>query len=485
MKKYFILPLMAMSLMTFTACGDDETEIKGGDNGGDGPVVPIVDDKFNDKSGDGTGAISSNAMAVSAQQKNLEEIGKEALTYVSALDFEYWKQLAEYMDDHYFDGDFDSDVVENYFEDFIESTKLGTSTEEEHYSWSDYYYTYTDYRKLIVLSNLKARFTAGSRGWSKENANGLEFVFNDQNGNQCVATLTTSGSSKTVHVMDDNDWGNYRSDYDSNTDKYISYEEVDRNKFYVSVPENINVVVKVAGKERVKIMANINLGSIEKESIDLSKTTFEGSVTAVLDEYSFQTTNTKYVPNSSVTSSFTMAKSGKVLLTAQCNVSDFKLNGVSGDIADEDTWDDIEDDADVVGGKASFRVNVINKLQINGVLTNIQSFVDAARDIDRYDEDESKFKNAVNRMNNVAKVGVYYDGKPEKQAEFAFKAFEDRYDSYWGSESYWECEPVVVFADGSSYSLIEENNFFNEKAFKSLIDAFENLCDDFEELLDD
>lgn len=489
MKKYFVLPLMALGLMTITACGDDEPEVNAGSNNGSHtPDAPIVDNKFNDKSGDGTGSISQNAIAVSEQQKRLEDIGKEALTYVSSFDFEYWKQLAEYMDDHYFDGDFKDDAVEDYFEDFVESTKLGTSKEEEHEDWGDYIYTYNDYKKLIKLSNLKARFTAGSRAWSMEKADCLEFIFNDQNGSQCVATLTTSGASKTVHLMDDYDWNDYHSEQNPTTGKWTGYEDCDRDRFYVTIPENINVVVTVGGKERVKVAAKINLNGIVNEAIDLSKTTFDGSVTAVFDAYSFQTTNTKYVPNSTAVASFAMAKNGKVLLTAQCNVGDFKLNGVSGDVADENTWDDFDDVADVVGGKASFRVNLLNKLQINGVLSNAQSFVDAVRDADKNDENESKFKSAIELMNKVAKVGVYYDGKAEKQAELAFKAFEDKYDSYWGSayeESYWEYQPVVIFADGSSYSLFEENNFFNERSFKSLIDAFENLCDDFENLFDE
>lgn len=474
MKKYFYLPILALGMLAFNACGDDDptedVENNGGNNGNSNTNTT-------DKSGDGTGSISANALAPSAQQERLQSIGKEALSYFSALDFTYYKDLAEYADDKYFDNDdFSNDVVEDYFEDMIESTKLGSTQEKETYSYWTYIYTYNDVKKLIMLSNLKARFTAGSRKWSREDADHLEFVFTDHNGSQCVASVKSSGASKTVHVMDDNSWGSYYYDYENNT----SYDECDREKYYISIPENINVTFTVSGTERVTVSTKINLNGIQNETFDLDKSSVDATVTAKVDAYTFKTTNTKYTPNSTVQTTFSMSKNGKTILSGECKVGDFKLTGVSGDAMDEDVWDDMEDDFDISGGKGSFRLNLLGKMQINGVLSNVQTLIDDARDADKYDEDEQKFKKAVERMNNVISVGVYYDGKNEKQAEFSLKAFEHKGWSY----TYWEYQPVLSFADGSSYSLTEENSFFNEKSFKSLIDQFEDLVDDFEDLFD-
>ena len=473
---------MAMGLLTFNACGDDEPEKNVENVDGSGTGTGTTDnDKVpggNDNSGNGTGDISNNALPASEQQAKLQSIGQEALSCVSAMDFQYWKDLADYLDRHYLDNDdMDNDAIEEFFEDFVESSHLGsnTKTEEGYWTWT-YIYKYDDYRKLVKLSNLKARFVAGSRKWTKENADHLEFVVNDQNGKQVVMSLTTSGNTKTVHVIDEENWG--KNDYDRDKKEETFY--IDRDKYYVTIPEHITVSVKVGGSERMKTNVGIKLDGIQNEIADLSKTICDASATVTLDSYVFKTTNTKYVPNNTLQTVFSMAKGGKSILTVEFNVGDFKLSNISGDVADEDTWETIGEDIDITNGKASFRLNLLGKLQINGVVSNIQSFVEAMEDAKDCEKDEMKFKQCIERINNTATVGVYYDGKSDKQAEFLFKAFEQK---NWNG-TYWDAEPVLAFADGSSYSLLEENRFFDESSFKKLIDQFEDLCEDFEDLFD-
>ena len=475
---------MAMGLLTFNACGDDEPEknVENVDGSGtgtgttDNDKVPGGNDNSgNDNSGNGTGDISNNALPASEQQAKLQSIGQEALSCVSAKDFQYWKDLADHLNREYLDNDdMDNDAIEDFFEDFVESSHLGSNSKKEEGYWT-YVYEYDNYRQLVNLSNLKARFVAGSKKWTKENADHLEFVVKDQNGSQVELCLTTSGNTKTVHVIDEE----HLQEYWPGDETGVETEFIDRDRYYVTIPENITISVKVGGRERMKTNVNIKLDGIQNEIADLSKTIFDASATVTLDSYVFKTTNTKYVPNNTLQTVFSMAKDGKSILTVEFNVGDFKLSNISGDVADKDTWETIGEGTEITNGKASFRLNLLGKLQINGVVDDIHSFVEAMEDADKYNEEnEMKFKQCIDNINKIATVGVYYDGKPEKQAEFLFKAFEQK---SWNG-TYWDAEPVLAFADGSSYSLLEESDFFNESSFKKLIDQLENLCEDFDAL---
>ena len=55
--------------------------------------------------------------------------------------------------------------------------------------------------------------------------------------------------------------------------------------------------------------------------------------------------------------------------------------------------------------------------------------------------------------------------------------FEERDWNY----SYWDAEPVLTFSDGSSYSTFEA--FFNDKDFKTTVDAFKTFADKYADLM--
>ena len=73
--------------------------------------------------------------------------------------------------------------------------------------------------------------------------------------------------------------------------------------------------------------------------------------------------------------------------------------------------------------------------------------------------------------NDLLDLGVYYDGGSLEQARVKLEVFEDK------GKGRWECEPVIYFADGSSYTTFEA--FFNEVDFADVVDAANNLVDGF------
>lgn len=475
-KKLLMLPVFALGMGVLTSCSDDPVSNR--DNTPETPVAPT----FRDESGDGTGFISDNAKSMEEQQAYLESIGKEAVGIVKTTDFDYWKELAIHLNRKYFENDyFENDAVESWFENLVETTKLNEHSDSERGQFWTYIYEYTDYKKLLVLSNLKAHFNAGIRGWEKEgNAENLKFTFPDQNGASSELTLTTSGQTKTLHILDDESLAGFINNYEMKT----SIESIDNDQYYIQVPEVIELTFKVAGTERIKTVIRFDLSSFVTETVDLSRNSFNANAQVTLDSYQFTTTNTAYKPNRQLATNFTVAKDNKAVLVFSTNLTDFTATGIGGSIADEDTWDKM-DDASFTGGNGTFRLNLLNKIQVNGRINNLSSVQNAMKTISDY-RTEAEFKQGVASLNSAFTVGVYYDGKNEKNAFLRFESFSNR---DWNGAVRWEFEPVVVMLDKRgnevSYSLVEENFFFNDNAFSSLIDAYEKLLNDFERFLDD
>lgn len=471
--KFFACAGFALALTC--ACGDDPVTPNP-----DGPTEEVVDpdDPETDpkNAGDGTGEISSNALSPADQQAKMQAVAKDFLGCFKASDFQYWVDLSFHIGDQYVDNDyFDNDVVEDWFEDLAEVTKLGTRKNNGGYQdWTGAYHywedIYTQQEKLIKLANIKGKFTAELKGWKRETASNLQFIAKDHNGDKIEATLTTSGSSKKVRLYSDTDWRDY--EMIGNT----SYYYYDENTYIVEVPEVITLSFKAAGKERMKVTMNTKLDSLKEDKIYVNTTSIAASTTMKIDDYTCTVSNLAYTPNDKAGVDATFSKGNTLLMSASVNVSDWNLSG-DGPI------DDFED-GEFLGGKGTIRFNVMNKIQLNATVTNARAFADAIDEAD-YD-DEAKMKAAANKMNRYMKAGLYY-GTKDKQADFRFEPFEtDRwYNSYYGGyRSEWSIYPVIAFADGSSYSLFEETAFFNENAFDSVIKLFNQLVEDFERLVD-
>lgn len=460
MKKYF-LPLIAIALMVVSSCGDDEIKPNQKPSKNDQELVP------------------------SSQKQKMQDVGMKALGYVSALDFTYWRNLADHVNDSYIDNeDYETEDVEDFFEDLVESIKIGGHTEKEEYYWDTYIYSYTDYKKLIMLNKIHAHFTAGRYGWEKESGqhNDLQFTFNDQNGKKCVAKMTTSGKTQVIHIVNLEDWEDYESYYDYSNNHYYDTEYIDNNKYYVEVPEQINITFTVDGQKRINVSIKLDINGIENEVIDLSKLRFNASADVTIDKYEFKTTNIKYEVNNTISTEYKFIKDGKTVVTLDFSAKDFKVDGIGGDITEEDTWDYIEDEVQVSDGNASISIDILGELQVKATVKDFGRIRDIIEKLDDDEESENKFKRDVDELNKLVDANLYYDGTSTKQASFKFMAFEEE---DWDDERYWEMHPIISFSDGSSYSLFEETIFFNEHDFKNLIDKAKQIFEDFEDLIED
>ena len=446
------------------SCGGDDDSV-------DSPIVnpdPIVPEEPS----------KNEAMTPLEQKEYLDVIARGFMDKTPASDFNEISKLYNHISNTYTDN-YNWDEVGDWGREIFESLKesLGTTDkEQEKDSWGEYNYIYTNYKALVMASNFKGQFKAIGNKWELSKADDLQFIFSDQYGKECVLKLVTSGNVKKVFIGNIDEWVDYNYDYSN--DYYISNDYYDRTQLTVGVPENIVVTLTQGGSQVVKVTAKLNIGDLSNDKFDLSKNQLTASTLVELNNgYKFNVSQVAYKGNNQTSVSFDMSKNGESLASVafssdisgipSCNIDAM----VSGNIDEEDFNNSNMKNVYV-------KLDIMGKLQIQGTLSDVRKFTDYINEADDNDDDEKTFKSFVNQANSLANFNLFYDGKSTKQATVTLEAFEEE---SWNGMKYWYMEPMLNFYDGSSYSTFDA--FFNDKDFKSVIDAFEKLADNYASLI--
>ena len=446
------------------SCGGDDDSV-------DSPIVNPDPIKPEEPS-------KNEAMTPLEQKEYLDVIARGFMDKTPASDFNEISKLCNHISNTYTDN-YDWDEVGDWGSEIFESLKksLGTTDkEQEKDSWGEYNYIYTNYKALVMASNFKGQFKAIGNKWELSKADDLQFIFSDQHGKECVLKLVTSGNVKKVFIGNIDEWVDYNYDYSN--DYYISNDYYDRTQLTVGVPENIVVTLTQGGSQVVKVTVKLNIGDLSNDKFDLSKNQLTASTLVELNNgYKFNVSQVAYNGNNKTSVSFDMSKNGESLASVafssdisgipSCNIDAM----VSGNIDEEDFNNSNMKNVYV-------KLDIMGKLQIQGTLSDVRKFTDYINEADDNDDDEKTFKSYVNQANSLANFNLFYDGKSTKQATVTLEAFEEE---SWNGIKYWYMEPMLNFYDGSSYSTFDA--FFNDKDFKSVIDAFEKLADNYASLI--
>ena len=446
------------------SCGGDDDSV-------DSPIVtpdPIVPEEPS----------KNEAMTPLEQKEYLDVIARGFMDKTPASDFNEISKLCNHISNTYTDS-YDWDEVGDWGSEIFESLKesLGTTDkEQEKDSWGEYNYIYTNYKALVMASNFKGQFKAIGNKWELSKADDLQFIFSDQHGKECVLKLVTSGNVKKVFIGNIDEWVDYNYDYSN--DYYISNDYYDRTQLTVGVPENIVVTLTQGGSQVVKVTVKLNIGDLSNDKFDLSKNQLTASTLVELNNgYKFNVSQVAYNGNNKTSVSFDMSKNGESLASVAFS-SD--ISGIPSCNIDALVSENIdEEDFNNSNMKNVYvKLDIMGKLQIQGTLSDVRKFTDYINEADDKDDDEKTFKSYVNQANSLANFNLFYDGKSTKQATVTLEAFEEE---SWNGMKYWYMEPMLNFYDGSSYSTFDA--FFNDKDFKSVIDAFEKLADNYASLI--
>lgn len=474
MKKYLFkagtfATILLASTLTLTSCGDDD-EGESNKPGSEQPDEPVTPEKPS----------TGEALDPLQQKQRMEQIAKDVLAMMPASDFREYTDLAHHIEREY-NEDYNWESVNKWarqcWDDALKS--IGKTSDKD--EWSEY--IYTEYKCLLLASNFVGHFTAGNGKWTKDvgKFNDLQFSFNAQTGEKCVLKIETSGKVTKVYAGDWDDWKDYEDNYDPETGNYSYTEYYDRYKCTIGVPEKVVVTLTQGGKQLVKTSVDIALSGVSNETLDVSKAKLSVKADVELSNgYTISSSQVNYAGNSKVsvalasvkkngTALVTVAMSGDVTGLPSCNLDAFSKDNFRLD--DYNTTNSTLKNAFV-------KVDVLGKMQLQGVISDIHKYSDYLDLADRNYNNESNFKSYVKKANELADFNLFYDNTSTKQASVVLDPFLDyEYDG----EQEWEYEPVLVFFDGSSNSAF--GNFFNEKDFKSLIKMYENMLGDYENLI--
>lgn len=435
MKKVFsILSVFVLGMVALSSCSGDDNE--GGGNGGDGIDTTVTDDK-----------------------KFLEDTGKEFVGMFTA------EQAAPYTSIINAIKDSDTKDVGEQIDDIIDG--LTTKTESPNL---------TVYKYAIKASAFRGRYVMSNGVWYKNPGDGFVAEFQDDKGRMCVLNATFSGATKKVILYEEN-----RKRYIYNPD-YTNYDITNEQRIYeAELPSHIECVLTQGGSQLATVVVNIDLSNLyEGQRIELSRNSlnldcvadFAGLAKVTVAKASYQAQGVSSV-------NVVVEKAGKQILTANAssqsylagapeNMDDNLLKNVTNTVLDMD---------------------ILGKVQIKGTCDNIGMLKDALENADDYHNqyEEQKVRQYVNQANNLLKVSVYYYNKPEVRATLKFDVDQDesyRWD-YNTGQSYmtYRYFPTasISFPDGSSYFMA---NYFNEDAFKSLVDMFNDLTKKVEDQVD-
>lgn len=474
MKKHFkyasLLLALAIPMPIMVSCGDDDPVTP---EAGTDPITPNTPDK-------------GEAMSAAKQKEYLESVALEFMDLMPSSDFRDIADLGQYISDTYAD-DYDWDAVEDWGKDLFDASKeaLGIQTSEtETHKWGDYTYKYnyfyTHYKAVILASNFTGHFTARNGRWFLSKADDLQFIFKDMSGKECIVKLETSGNVKKVYAFNDDDWQDYDWNWSDDNKNYVSNDYYDRIQYTIGVPETIVVTLTQGGSQVVKTTINVDMSNLTDERFDISKNSLSlTAVTEINNGYKFDVSQMAYNANSKASAIYTMSKNGRILISAAIS-SD--ISGIPSCNVDAFTSDDMDDyDTDDVNAKNAFvKLDILGKVQMQGVLSDVRKFADYLNKADDNDRNEATFKSYINQANDLTDVNLFYDGKSTKQATVKLEAFMEE---TWNGQTWWTTEPVIYFNDGSSYSTFEA--FFNETDFKKVIDAFKALSDKYADLIDE
>ena len=454
--------MLLASTLTFTSCGDDEDDDEFKKPGTEKPSEPSA----------------SDALTPTQQKARLETVAKEALNMMPASDFSTYTDLANYIDDVYGDN-YNWDSVDKWarqcWDDALKATGKTYKDEDRYAS-----YYYTEYKCLLLASNFTGHFSAYGPKWTKEAGTfkDLQFAFVGKNGEDCVLKVETSGKVTKVYVGDWDDWKNGNYDYSTGASK----DYYDRINCTIGVPEKIVVTLTQGNTTLVRTNVQVALSGLSGEKFDIAKGNVNISADVELSNgYVFSTSKVSYAGNSKLNvAAASVKKDGKAIVTVAMSGDIKGLPSCNVDAFSKDNFNRNDYDTESVTAKNAFvKLDVLGKVQMQGVISDVRQYCDALDMADKQDENETAFKSFVKKANSLADINLFYDNSSVKQAAVQLEAFAE---TEWGGYKYWEMEPVLVFFDGSSSSMFDV--FFNDTDFKNTINAFEALIDKYEDLID-
>lgn len=319
-----------------------------------------------------------------------------------------------------------------------------------------------NYRLLFGADMLTGHFTVSAEGdrWVKvSDADDLQFTFNDKDGKPCVVTFTTSGATKTISLPVDQEDGEDSEEDMQNSAKYLALFglTIDNIKTLMSgvtrmdmvVAEHTQLIMTQGSTTLLNGTVDVDLSSLkEGESVDALVLSMNAIFAKSSGTGTFELSlkDTGYKPVMGANIDFTAKSDGLPILSLKVSVPG--------------TWKGLDlQTLDFGLESISVNLDVMGQVQVKGGIASIRGFLVAMLSAD--DSDEESFKAALEQVNQMLDLKLYYDGSNTAAGWIMLQPYYDEEDEEWAAA------PVICFASDNSVYPVGE--FFSAENFPDVL----------------
>ena len=389
------------------------------------------------------------------EQKKLEldKTAKRALAMVKSTDFTNIENIANYVHDN-LSSEHATAKINKWWKDKLKSfwTDLGKREKDMKVM-----------QRMIDLSQINGHFKVVNGQWVREDANDLQFVFNDNNGKECVLKLVLSGKQTNMYVpfLDDEDW------------EYKGNGHYDRTKIEtkLNVPEKATLTLTQGGN--TLMTGELNTKVSTNGTLDVAKDNIEANCKLTINNYVVEVKRAL----------FDAAKGAKA--EAAVTIGNQKLFDMVISANGKATNDRIQG-----VGEVNMAFDILGEVQFKGKIDDGSTFHKWYRKLDEggihknYDfvyYTESESKGFVEQANNHLNAGLFLKGSDKRSANIELAVFAEQvHDNL--TQVYkvmWKPYALLKFDDKTSYGF---NDYFTKKNFPDVYKQASDLIKSFERM---
>ena len=391
------------------------------------------------------------------EQKKIEldKTAKRALAMVKSTDFTNIENIANYVDKS-LSSEHATAKISKWWKDKLKSfwTDLGKREKDMKVM-----------QRMIDLSQINGHFKVVNGQWVREDANDLQFVFNDNNGKECVLKLVLSGKQTNMYVpfLDDEE-----REYKGNGD-------FDRTKIEtkLNIPEHATLTLTQGGN--TLMTGELNTKVSTNGTLDVAKDNIEAICKLTINNYVVEVKRAL----------FDAAKGAKV--EAAVTVGNQKLFDMVISANGKATNDRIEG-----VGEVSMAFDILGEVQFKGKIDDGSTFNKWYRKLDEGGTHknynfvyytESEYKGFVEQANNHLNAGMFLKGSDKRSANIELAVFAEQVHNDLTQEYkvMWKPYALLKFDDKTSYGF---NDYFTKKNFPDVYKQASDLIKSFERMFD-
>ena len=391
----------------------------------------------------GGGKKSGPALKPDEQKVKIEQTATELMDIMDSKDY---KNLAQTSSAFYYA----LDELDNPGYDWSELEVIGEQIYEDSFQIEELADGCAITMNLF-LANAKGLVTLGKNKATYKDYDGTKIVWTDSSNNTWAAEISQSGTVKTMDFdtfVTESYWG----DGNTHTDTY---------DLTIGVPEKVTAYISRNGEKIAEISVDL------KVDIKASDVEFEDSIPYVKKGSVSVSTTIKVAdlaltiaPSYNVTTGqlkFTesLYKGKQLILETSASCS-----GKVYEILEEE-------EVDVTN--VNVQVNLLGQIQVSGTCSDVAALIEYIENTQP--ESKSDWQRAAAKLNSFFDVNLGFDETSNVQASLEFECAE-HYNDY-SDKTYYTLGLVVVFNDGSRYSVEEVYGDEDMERVEGLLDEFE------------